>query len=299
MSCRFRRPQCVSSVAAQFGQHDPQVLESIVIGDAVDVIQDQRHQPAAPLLALAAQLTLAGLQAGLVEPLLELRALVGRAGNEERPRAVPLPTEARSSSTKCSVEMPHSSSQRRSSLWLPPAGRSPKCRSTSVMTSHPRHDLAEFMFRYRGTNICSHRDRTDRTAARTGGPDSNRDSWDQNPESCHWTTPQRSGLRGRRYYDASGVRAHRRHHRRRRRNAHAFQAAEGPPPALRPRADPVARDRGARGRRRQGRGRRQPEAAARGPVARGRRDRDPGAAEGHRRRRRRGRHATSRPTPRS
>src|SRR5215210_6314683 len=26
-----------------------------------------------------------------------------------------------------------------------------------------------------------------------GGPDSNRDSWDQNPESCHWTTPQRDG----------------------------------------------------------------------------------------------------------
>ena len=76
-----------------------------------------------------------------------------------------------------------------------------------------------------------------------------------------------------RYYDASGARAHGDHRRRRRRNAHALQAAEGPPSAVRPRTDPVARHRGPRGRRRQGRGRGQPEAAARRSVARGHRDR--------------------------
>ena len=82
-----------------------------------------------------------------------------------------------------------------------------------------------------------------------------------------WAT----ACRRRRYYDASGVRAHRRHPRRRRGNAHAFRAAEGPAPAVRAAADPVAGGRRAGGRRREGRRGRQPEAAARGPAARGRR----------------------------
>jgi hypothetical protein len=35
---------------------DLQVLQPVVVADPVDVVDDQRHQPATPLLALAAEL---------------------------------------------------------------------------------------------------------------------------------------------------------------------------------------------------------------------------------------------------
>jgi hypothetical protein len=38
------------------GADDPQVLQAIVIRDAVDVIEDQRHRPTTPIFILAAHL---------------------------------------------------------------------------------------------------------------------------------------------------------------------------------------------------------------------------------------------------
>ena len=136
-----------------------------------------------------------------------------------------------------------------------------------------------------------------RSSGATGEQGLEPDSWDQNPVS--WPVrrlPTESSAR-RRYYDASGVRAHGRHHRRRRGNAHAFRAAQGPAPALRAPADPVARDRGPGGRRREGRRGRQPEAAAGGLAARGRRRRRAAGAQRDRRRGRRGRRAHRRRAP--
>ena len=183
--------------------------------------------------------------------------------------------------------MSHFSSQRRSSRWLPPAGRRPKWRRTSAIDVERRGTTSRSSASvYRGTNICSHAVRTELERQPLGSQDSNPDSRDQRP-SVLPVTPlpnDRDRLAPRRYYDASGVCAHRRHHRRRRRNPHALRAAQGPAPALRPPADPVARHGRARGRGREGRRGRQPEAAARGPAARGRRGRDPGAAQRHGRR---------------
>ncbi len=83
-----------------------------------------------------------------------------------------------------------------------------------------------------------------------------------------------------RFYDARGVRAHRRHPRRRRGHPHALGNAEGAAPALRAPADPVARRGGARGRRRQGRRRRQPEAALEDRLPEGVERRGPARANG-------------------
>ena len=66
---------------------DPEVLEPVVVGDAVDVVEDQRHPPPVPLLALPAELARARLEPVVVEPLLELPALVRRAARRGSPRA--------------------------------------------------------------------------------------------------------------------------------------------------------------------------------------------------------------------
>ena len=126
---------------------------------------------------------------------------------------------------------------------------------------------------YRGTNICSHPPRTDSNGSTSWGARIRTRILGPKPSVLPVRRlPRTDQSRARRrYYDASGVRAHGRHPRRRRRNAHAFLAAQGPAPAVRAPADPVAGRRGAGGRRREGRRGRQPEAAARGPAARGRR----------------------------
>src|SRR5437763_8417233 len=75
---------------------DLQVLEPVVRRDAVDVVEDQRHAAAPPVLALAAQLATPLLQAGVVEPLLQLPAAVAGVLDEhllEWDRAEP-PTRA-------------------------------------------------------------------------------------------------------------------------------------------------------------------------------------------------------------
>jgi hypothetical protein len=48
------------------GADDPKVLQPVVVGNAVHVVEDQRHLPALPLLTLAAQLKAPVLQACVV-----------------------------------------------------------------------------------------------------------------------------------------------------------------------------------------------------------------------------------------
>jgi hypothetical protein len=55
---------------------DLKVLEPVVCGYAGDVIENQRHLPAAPLLPLSTQLAAAHLQASLVQAPLEVIAVV-------------------------------------------------------------------------------------------------------------------------------------------------------------------------------------------------------------------------------
>ncbi len=62
---------------------DPQVLEPVVVADAVDVVEDQRHPAAAPLLVLAAELAALRPEAGVEEPLLELGAVVAAVLDED------------------------------------------------------------------------------------------------------------------------------------------------------------------------------------------------------------------------
>jgi hypothetical protein len=49
------------------GAQDAQVLQAVVVPDAVDVIEDQGEAAAAPELALAAHLAAGGLEARVVE----------------------------------------------------------------------------------------------------------------------------------------------------------------------------------------------------------------------------------------
>jgi len=51
---------------------DPEVLEPVVVMHAVDVIQDQRHPPAPPLLAETAQFAHGDFQTIGVEAVLEM-----------------------------------------------------------------------------------------------------------------------------------------------------------------------------------------------------------------------------------
>jgi len=55
---------------------DPEVLEPVVVVDAVDVVQDERHPAAAPELALAADLALWMLQAFGEQPALQVTAVI-------------------------------------------------------------------------------------------------------------------------------------------------------------------------------------------------------------------------------
>ena len=74
------------------GTDDPEVLESVVVRDAVDVVEDHRHRRATPPLTLAAELTDPLLESGFVQSFLELTAIERRAvdqdlGQRPRPRA--------------------------------------------------------------------------------------------------------------------------------------------------------------------------------------------------------------------
>jgi hypothetical protein len=54
--------------------HDPEILEAVVVPDAVDVVEDQRHAGAAPRLVLTAELADRRLDALAVETVLQMSA---------------------------------------------------------------------------------------------------------------------------------------------------------------------------------------------------------------------------------
>jgi hypothetical protein len=55
---------------------DPKILEPIVIGDAVDVVKDQRHPRTTPDLTLAAELAMPPLEPLFEQPGFEFSPLV-------------------------------------------------------------------------------------------------------------------------------------------------------------------------------------------------------------------------------
>ena len=57
---------------------NPQVLEPVVVGDSIYVIQDERHPTAHPFLILPTQLALSLLDPFLEQSGLEMSARVGR-----------------------------------------------------------------------------------------------------------------------------------------------------------------------------------------------------------------------------
>jgi hypothetical protein len=63
--------------------HDLEVLEPIVRGHAVDVVEDQRHAAPAPPLVLTAELAAPLLEAFGEQALLERPAAVLRPGDED------------------------------------------------------------------------------------------------------------------------------------------------------------------------------------------------------------------------
>ena len=79
---------------------DSEVLEPVVVGHAVDVVEDQRHPPAAPFLALPAELAPPLLEAVVVEALLEMTAAVRRASTRISSSGDPLSRRHAQSSVK-------------------------------------------------------------------------------------------------------------------------------------------------------------------------------------------------------
>lgn len=63
---------------------DPEVLDPVVIADAIDVVEDQSHRPAAPLRALATVLADRGLETGVVKAPLQVTSREGRPLDEDR-----------------------------------------------------------------------------------------------------------------------------------------------------------------------------------------------------------------------
>ena len=247
---------------------DPQVLEPVVVGDAVDVVEDQRHRGGRASARPGRRArTRRLLEAACEEPLLELargctlRVLdedLRRAGSAARSQLRTLARTSRGRSGRsrcpsCRRVLPEASR----SCRRPRAGRAARSASASCgrsrrrpreLCSGERHRGHEHMFA-----PVTDAGRTSGTKhAELGGPDSNPDLTGPKPAvlPLHHPPNRTRPVAASRYYDASGVRAHGRHPRRRRGNAHALRAAQGPAPALRAPADPVARRRRAGGRRR-------------------------------------------------
>jgi hypothetical protein len=63
--------------------HDPKVLDPVVVSDPVDVVEDQRHSPSGPKLALSAELAYRCLETGPEQPLLQLPAREGRSFDQD------------------------------------------------------------------------------------------------------------------------------------------------------------------------------------------------------------------------
>jgi len=58
------------------GADDAEVLETVVVADPIDVVEDQRHPAATPQLVLTAELTYGPLQVRRVQPVLQVVAAV-------------------------------------------------------------------------------------------------------------------------------------------------------------------------------------------------------------------------------
>jgi hypothetical protein len=63
--------------------HDPQVLQPVVVADAVDVIENEPHRPIPPDRALTAQLTDRRLEPEGIQALLQMVAAVRRTLDED------------------------------------------------------------------------------------------------------------------------------------------------------------------------------------------------------------------------
>lgn len=63
--------------------HDSEVLEAVICGDAVYVVEDQRHPSTIPLLALSAEFTLSPLQPSFVEAMLQPGSRVMRVRDQD------------------------------------------------------------------------------------------------------------------------------------------------------------------------------------------------------------------------
>src|SRR5918996_4128475 len=71
--------------------HDAEILEAVVVGDAVDVVEDHAHDVSAPHLALSAEFADRLLETCVVQPLLEVIARKRRVLDEdfvERPASL-------------------------------------------------------------------------------------------------------------------------------------------------------------------------------------------------------------------
>jgi hypothetical protein len=59
--------------------HDPEILNPVVVRNAIDVIEDKGHPAAMPVLVLAAEFTAQLEKSARDQSLLEVAAVVGRA----------------------------------------------------------------------------------------------------------------------------------------------------------------------------------------------------------------------------
>jgi hypothetical protein len=63
--------------------YDAKVLEPVIIGDTIDVVEDQGHRTIPPLLGLAAEFAFGTLDASCKQPVLQLSSTVGRVFDED------------------------------------------------------------------------------------------------------------------------------------------------------------------------------------------------------------------------
>jgi hypothetical protein len=116
---------------------DAEILQPVVVGDPVHVVENQRHSPAAPVLALAAELARSLLETRCVEPVLQVATRVRRALDQDFPERYGLAAAKRVQGGPARIEVDtgirHTSSTYRLIVrWLPPAGRIPSLRRTSL-----------------------------------------------------------------------------------------------------------------------------------------------------------------------
>jgi hypothetical protein len=135
------------------GADDAKVRQAVVVGNAVDVIKDQRHRAAAPQLALPTQLALPCLESRVIKALLQVAAvlrgvddedLVEWRGRAER-RVCGRPVRLEMVSGDAVVLDPPAIERK-----LPPAARRPSRRSASAVLRAPATASRSCASGYRG-----------------------------------------------------------------------------------------------------------------------------------------------------